>query len=96
MTTLFAAIVDKMLPQLPPEEKNEIYEKVGVHLLEFFKDEVFSDDPSKFSKESQPENYIELIMEKYELLPEARQQAISEKLESELTRVMRQVYQAAA
>lgn len=95
MATLFTAILDKMLPQLPPEEKNEIYEKVGVHLLEFFKDEVFRNDPSQFSAESKPDNYIELIMEKYLTLPETKQQVISEKLESELTRVMRQVYQAA-
>lgn len=103
MTTLFAQAVDEIFPALDPSIKNEIKEKVTIHMLEILKEELYKDNPYALlifdnkvkrieDQEERSKFYGKHLMDKFLMLPQEKQNKINEKLNNELTQVMHILY----
>jgi len=102
-SSLFSQAVDEAFPQLDEETRNEIKNKVTLHILEFLKDKAFEQDPqglqnlnsaveAEQDETKRSELYVKQITEKFSSLPEEERKKIDQELEKELTRVMHEIY----
>ena len=98
--SVFAQAINETFPDLEPALREEIFQKVSGHMIEYLKERVFQNDPKgmlSLLSELTPEtnhDYVKKIMEKFFSLPEETQITINKEFDSEMTRVMHQVYQA--
>lgn len=106
MDTLLNQIIDQFLPNLEPDLKSRVKEKVSLHLIEYLKKRVFEDDPvSEESFENditsikdtheRSEEYSKRLGEKLESLPQEQKEAITNDAMKELAEVIYKVYNVA-
>jgi hypothetical protein len=101
----FQQAIEEAFPNLNPELRAEIHDKVSQHIFEVLKDKVFANDSEGLQKldyslkeetdeKKRSEVYMKQIMEKLLSLPAEKQKEIDQELNEELTRVMHEVYKA--
>lgn len=104
-TSVFSQAVDKVFPLLDEETRDEIKSRVIVHMMEFLKEKVFANDREGLTTleqqikaesiiEKRQELYLKQIFKKFNTLPEDEQIKLDDVLDTELTRVMQEIYQA--
>ena len=104
MNTVFSQAIDAAFPLLDASSKEEIRQKVLIHITEFIKEQVYTDEKETTAleemvgKESdiaqRSKLYGEHIAKKLATLPEEKQKDIMQKADTELVKVMHTIYSA--
>lgn len=105
MMTLFRQAVDTTFPQLAGDLRDEIYQKVSIHMMEYLKEQVYKKEPERLAElnreiqmvkdtAEKSKIYGENIIKKFLTLPKDEQNAISARLMTELTGIMHKIYKS--
>jgi hypothetical protein len=103
--SMLAQVVDETFPELDDSLRQEITQKVTVHFFEILKEKTFADDPSgleqlentlknEADEQKRSADYGKGIVTKFLSLPKEDKIRIDGEMESELVKVLHEVYKA--